>query len=147
MTNETEGTGSSGCTCLRLRKASRRVSQIYDRTLEPLGLTVTQFSLLGYVARFDGIGIGALASKLAMDPTTLTRNVGPLVRRGQVKLLADPDDQRSRRLHLTAAGRKAYHRAKPAWASAQREIDRALEDAGAATLNKVLDRVLERLAN
>ena len=147
MKDLTERTGSSGCTCLRLRKASRRVSQIYDRSLEPLGLTVTQFSLLGYVAGFDGISIGALAAKLVMDPTTLTRNVRPLVRQGLVELVADADDQRSRRLHLTAAGRKAYQRAKPAWARAQREIDKALEDAGAPTLNKVLDRVLDRLAN
>ncbi len=147
MKDGTEKAGSSGCTCLRLRKASRRVSQIYDRSLEPLGLTVTQFSLLGYVAGFDGIGIGALAAKLVMDPTTLTRNVRPLVRQGLVELVADPDDQRSRCLHLTAAGRKAYQQAKPAWARAQREIDKALEDAGAPTLNKVLDRVLERLAN
>ena len=147
MKDQTETTGSSGCTCLRLRKASRRVSQIYDRSLEPLGLTVTQFSLLGYVAGFDGISIGALAAKLVMDPTTLTRNVRPLVRQGLVELVADADDQRSRRLHLTAAGRTAYQRAKPAWARAQREIDKALEDAGAPDLNKVLDRVLERLAN
>jgi DNA-binding MarR family transcriptional regulator len=147
MKDQTKKTGSSGCTCLRLRKASRRVSQIYDRSLEPLGLTVTQFSLLGYVAGFDGIGIGALAARLVMDPTTLTRNVRPLVRQGLVELVADADDQRSRCLHLTAAGRKAYRQAKPAWARAQREIDKALEDAGAPALNKVLDRVLERLAN
>jgi DNA-binding MarR family transcriptional regulator len=147
MESGAERSASSGCTCLRLRKASRRVSQIYDRCLEPLGLTVTQFSLLGYLHGFDGISIGALAAKLVMDPTTLTRNVRPLVRQGLVELAADPSDQRSRCLHLTTAGNKAYQRAKPAWTRAQREIDQALEDAGAAALNKVLDRVLERLAN
>jgi len=139
--------GGSGCTCLRLRKASRRVSQIYDHCLEPLGLTVTQFSLLGYLSRLDGISIGALAQKLVTDPTTLTRNVRPLLRQGLVELIADPTDQRSRCLHLTAAGRAAYQRAKPAWARAQRKIDKALEDAGTPALNKMLDRVLERLAN
>jgi DNA-binding MarR family transcriptional regulator len=123
------------------------VSQIYDHSLEPLGLTVTQFSLLGYLDGFSGIGIGALAAKLVMDPTTLTRNVRPLLRQGLIGLVADPHDQRSRCLHLTAAGRKAYQRAKPAWARAQCEIDKALEDAGAPALNAVLDRVLERLAN
>ena len=86
--------GSSGCTCMRLRKASRRVSQIYDRSLEPLGLTVTQFSLLGHLGSFDGIGIGALAEKLVMDPTTLTRNLRPLQRQGFVVLAADPHDRR-----------------------------------------------------
>ena len=40
---------SRGCTCLRLRKASRRVSQIYDQHLEPFGLTVTQYGVLGHI--------------------------------------------------------------------------------------------------
>lgn len=135
-----------GCTCLRLRKASRRVSQIYDRSLEPLGLTVTQFSLLGYLDRLAGLSIGALAEKLVMDPTTLTRNLRPLERRGLVVLAPDPNDRRSRCLHLTAAGRKAHQEAKPAWARAQRHIDKALGDVDASGLNTVLDRVLERLA-
>ena len=50
------------------------MTQIYDQHLEPFGLTVTQFSLLGHIRSFDGIGIGALAEKLITDPTTLTRN-------------------------------------------------------------------------
>ena len=93
-----------GCTCMRLRKATRRVSQIYDRSLEAAGMTVTQYGLLGQLARFDGIGIGALAEKLIMDPTTLTRNLRPLERQGFVSMKADRRDKRSRCLHLTASG-------------------------------------------
>lgn len=138
--------GSSGCTCLRLRKASRLVSQIYDRSLEPLGLTVTQFSLLGYLSRLDGISIGVLAEKLVMDPTTLTRNLRPLERQGYAVLAPDPHDRRSRCLHLTASGRDVHRQAKPAWARAQRHVDKALGDTDAPGLNAMLDRVLERLA-
>lgn len=29
-----------GCTCLRMRRAARRVTQLYDHALEPAGLTV-----------------------------------------------------------------------------------------------------------
>lgn len=145
MATELQKPGS-GCTCVRLRKASRRVSQIYDRSLEPLGLTVTQFSLLGYLDRLAGLSIGALAEKLVMDPTTLTRNLRPLERRGLVVLAPDPNDRRARGFHLTAAGRKAYYEAKPAWARAQRHVDKALGDADATGLNTMLDRVLERLA-
>ena len=81
---------SVGCTCLRLRKASRRVSQIYDRALEPCGLTVTQYGLLGHIAAFDGIGVGALAARMVMDPTTLTRNLKPLLEQALVVLVPDP---------------------------------------------------------
>ena len=136
----------SGCTCMRLRKASRRVSQIYDRSLEAAGMTVTQYGLLGHLATFDGIGIGALAEKLIMDPTTLTRNLRPLERQGFVAIKADRRDKRTRCLHLTASGRRAFDNAKPAWARAQRHIEEALGEAETPALNAALDRVLEKLA-
>lgn len=131
---------------MRLRKASRRVSQIYDRSLEPLGLTVTQYGVLGNLAGQDGASIGTLAARLVMDPTTLTRTIRPLVKQGFVALAPDPHDQRARRLHLTPSGRKAYQDASPAWARAQRQIEEALGDVDAPALNIILDRVLERVA-
>jgi DNA-binding MarR family transcriptional regulator len=137
---------STGCTCLRLRKAARRVTQIYDRSLEAAGMTVTQYGVLGHLAKFDGIGIGELAEKLIMDPTTLTRNLRPLQRRGFVAIRADRRDKRSRCLHLTASGRGAFENARPAWARAQRHLEQALGEAEAPALNAALDRVLERLA-
>lgn len=132
---------------MRLRKASRRVSRIYDHSLEPFGLTVTQFGVLSYLDKLDGVSIGSLADKLAMDPTTLTRNIKPLERQGFVVLAADPEDGRSRRLHLAAAGRKRLKDARPAWVRAQRHVDKMLGDIDAPDLNSVLDRFVERLAS
>ena len=136
----------TGCTCMRLRKASRRVSQIYDHSLEAAGMTVTQYGLLGHLARFDGIGIGALAEKLIMDPTTLTRNLRPLERQGFVTMKPDRRDKRSRCLHLTANGRAAFENAKAAWTRAQRRVEQALGGSETAALNAALDHVLEKLA-
>ena len=130
---------------MRLRKASRRLSQIYDHSLEASGMTVTQYGLLGHLATFDGIGIGALAEKLIMDPTTLTRNLRPLERQGFVATKPDRRDKRSRCLHLTASGRAAFESAKPAWVRAQRHIEQALGGVETSALNAALDRVLEKL--
>lgn len=139
-------TGLALCTCLRLRKAARRVSLIYDQHLEPLGLTVTQFGLLAQLNAFDGIGIGDLAEKLIMDPTTLTRNLRPLERDGLVVFAADPHDRRARRLHLTQRGRDAFDAARPAWRRAQRQVEESFGPANTAALNTSLDRMLDRLA-
>jgi len=135
-----------GCTCLRLRKASRRVSQIYDQHLEPFGLTVTQYGLLVHLATFEGISIGDLAEKLVMDPTTLTRNLRPLERQGLVAVRPDRRDRRARSLQLTASGRKVFEKAKPGWVRAQRHIERVFGELETPALNAALDRVLERLA-
>ena len=109
-------------------------------------MTVTQYGLLGHLAKFDGIGIGALAERLIMDPTTLTRNLRPLERQGFVTMKPDRRDKRSRCLHLTASGRAAFEDAKPGWVRAQRRVEEALGRAEASALNAALDRVLERLA-
>ena len=136
----------TGCTCSRLRKVSRRVSQIYDRSLEASGLTVTQYALLAHLVAFDGISIGALAEKMVMDPTALTRSLRPLERRGLVTLKSSRSDRRVRSLHLTASGRRAFDEAKPAWARAQRHIESAIGELETPALHAALDRVLERLA-
>jgi DNA-binding MarR family transcriptional regulator len=81
-----------------------------------------------------------------MDPTTLTRNLRPLQRQGFVTIKPDRRDKRSRCLHLTAGGRAAFEKAKPAWVRAQGRIEEALGGSEAAALNAALDRVLERLA-
>lgn len=62
--DETKRPDGWGCTCLRLRKASRCVSQIYDQHLQRHGLTITQYGLLAHLSRLDGISIGTLAEKL-----------------------------------------------------------------------------------
>lgn len=134
-----------GCTCLRLRKAARCATQIYDRCLEPAGLTITQFGLLAHLHALRGMSIGELAEALIMDPTTLTRNLRPLEKRGLVRIKASKDDRRRREVALTANGRAALDTAAPLWRQAQTQIAAALGREEVASLNQVLDRSLDRL--
>ena len=136
----------SPCTCLLLRKAARRVSQIYDHHLAPYGLTITQFALLSHIRTYDGIGIGGLAGKLVMDPTTLTRNLRPLERERLIIQVPDRNDKRNRNLHLTQVGRDALKTARPGWQAAQKEVDAALGQDDGPAMAGAIDRMLQRLA-
>jgi len=49
------------CNCTALRKATRRVSQLYDSALEPCGLRTTQRAILNQIARSGTPPIGELA--------------------------------------------------------------------------------------
>ena len=147
MTGDGKATKSvpSSCAALRFRKAARRVSQVYDRCLEPYGLTITQYGLLAHIRRLDGIGIGGLAAELVMDPTTLTRNLQPLQKRDLVALVPSKEDRRVRLLHLTDEGRRRLEAARPGWEEAQRLMAEVLaSDLG--PLSGAIDRMLERLA-
>src|SRR5882762_10873628 len=88
------------CSCTALRKATRRVSQLYDAALEPCGLRTTQRAILNHIARAGAPPLGELAEALVMDRGALTHNLKPLERDGLVKIEIDPQDRRNRRVAL-----------------------------------------------
>ncbi|HRK19753.1 MAG TPA: MarR family winged helix-turn-helix transcriptional regulator [Hyphomicrobiaceae bacterium] len=135
-----------GCAAYRFRKAARRVSQIYDKHLACVGLTITQYGLLANIGRNDGIGIGSLAEMLVMDPTTLTRNIRPLQTRDLIAAKPDKRDRRNRTLHLTPAGTTMLKAARPEWEKAQRVIADVMSD-DAPAVAAAIDRMLARLAD
>ena len=112
------------CSCFNLRRAARRVTQVYDSALAPSGLKATQFSLLavlGDLEAEEGIAMTRLAEILGTDRTTLTRNLVVVERDGLVTVRVG-DDSRSRLVALSKAGRAALDRATPLWAEAQAEM-------------------------
>jgi DNA-binding MarR family transcriptional regulator len=112
------------CSCLRSRRMSRVLTRLYDDVLRPSGLRMSQLSVLVAIARFGerGAQIGALADVLAIERTTLTRNIGPLEREGLLRVARDPADARARILLLTRAGERAIEAAFPLWQEAQRRV-------------------------
>lgn len=106
------------CACGNLRAAARVITQLYDAFLQPSGLLITQFKLLGALAAHGAIALSPLAEELALDPTTLARNLKPLERDGLVEI-AVGDDRRKRVVRLTARGQMALEQALPLWEEAQ----------------------------
>jgi DNA-binding MarR family transcriptional regulator len=119
------------CLCLQTQRAARSLARRFDLALRPLGLTNGQFSLLMSLNRPRPVSIGAVATTLGMDRTTVTAALKPLQRKALVSLVADPDDGRSRLLALTADGHGVLQDALPVWKAVHGEIDDALgADAG-----------------
>jgi DNA-binding MarR family transcriptional regulator len=114
------------CVCLHLQRAARAVARRFDAAFRPLDLTNGQFSLLVSLHRRDAAILGAVATTLAMDRTTLTAALKPLERRGLVRVSVDASDKRSRRLALTAAGRALLAAALPVWRATHAAIERRL---------------------
>jgi DNA-binding MarR family transcriptional regulator len=134
---------SSGCTCFRLRKLTRRMTQHYDARLAPAGLRLTQFSLLANL-RAGPRTMSALADRMEMDRTTLTRNLKPLADAGFVAV-APGADARSRVVTVTDRGRDTWTAARELWREAQDEVNVALGAEQVALLHATLDESLARL--
>ena len=139
------------CSCLRLRRITRRVTQVYDRAMEPAGLTVGQFGLLsrryGAKARREVVPIGILAERMGMDPTTLSRSLKPLESLGFIDSAVNARDRRRRVVRITEAGITKLRQAVPLWRKAQRQIDDALGIDASVALNGLLELSYERLSN
>ena len=138
-------TNELGCTCSRLRRLARRVTQIYDSHIEATGISVGQFGLLAPLNAKGSLSMGVFAERAVMDPTTLTRNLAPMQRDGYVKIAPDPEDRRRRVVSITPKGRRVFRDALPAWRAAQDELAATLGDPAMAQLNGALVQTLDRL--
>jgi DNA-binding MarR family transcriptional regulator len=124
MNESARPAAESRCHCTALRKASRRISQLYDAALAPSGLKTTQRAILAEIARSQPTTIGALAEALVMDAGGLAHTLKPLVRDGLVKPSVDPKDRRNRLIQLTSAGRSGLKATDALWEAAQRNFEK-----------------------
>lgn len=123
----------SACICNKTRTAARVVTRLYDEALRPIHLRTTQFALLAALGDEGAMSIAALAKLMAMDRSTLTRNLRPLETQGLVAL-GDEGWRRSRSIEITAKGRARLRQGLPHWESAQREV---LSRLGASNWSRV----------
>ena len=130
------------CNCFTLRSAARHVTQLYDQILAPVGLHVTQFSILAKLKRLGPLTINALAKDMVMDRTTLSRNALPLERDGLIKIEASAADGRAKELHVTKAGERRLQAGREAWAQAQARFDKGFGAQRAANLRAMLGAVI-----
>jgi DNA-binding MarR family transcriptional regulator len=117
------------CAVMNFRQVARSVTARFDDQLRPVGLRATQLNLLMAIETSTAVTITDLAEILAMDRTTMTRNLKLLRQR---KLVDD------KRIALTAKGRRAAAAALPLWEKAQAEIlDRLGKKRWAALLDEL----------
>jgi DNA-binding MarR family transcriptional regulator len=109
------------CLCSSIRRASRALTQRYERALRPLGLRVTQFTILQVLSRAKEASQGQLGEMLAMDSTTLTRTLEIMI---QQRWVAERrgNDRRQRWLSLGKGGKSQLDRALPVWEKIQSQL-------------------------
>ena len=129
------------CNCLAVRQAARHVTQFYDQYLAASGLRTTQFSILAKLKRIGPLTINALAANLAMDRTTLGRNILPLQRAGLITVVKGTTDRRSKELRLTEAGAERLRAAVKGWVQAQAQFEAAFGAKRASDLRALLHAV------
>src|ERR1700710_2264509 len=85
---------------------SRVRRRVVDRALKPLGLTRSQWWVLAFLSRRDGMSQVALADELDVGKVALGALVDRLEASALVSRHRDNVDRRVKRVHLTKAGIK-----------------------------------------
>jgi DNA-binding MarR family transcriptional regulator len=117
------------CACSALRRASRAVTQHYERHFRGSGLRATQFTILATLAQTGPLSISELSDRLGVDRTTLSRNLRLIEDEGWIAALGH-DDQRVRKMALTPKGMRKASTALAFWKRADASVEPILRRFG-----------------
>lgn len=131
------------CTGARLRRLTRRVTAYYEHHMRDSGLKLSQYSLLAQLSEVPQ-SLTALADRMEIDRTTLTRSLQPLLDQGWVAE-SSGTDARQRRFVRTASGTRARNAARKYWRQAQLALELHLGRDFVANLHTQLEQALSRL--
>ncbi len=129
------------CLAGRARLISRAVSSIYEDALRPHGITTAQMGILAAVTSLGRPRSSDVARVLCLEKSTLSRNLDRMIDHGWLEIVSG-DDARSQLLQATSKGARLVEKVAPAWQTAQRKARTLLGEQGAATLQRVGDKLM-----
>ena len=124
------------CTAVRLRLLNRVVTNLYDETLRPLGLKVSQLNILVVTANLALARPAEVCRILHLEASTLSRNLERMRASGWVETVAG-EDARSQPFRLTPAGKRILEQAASAWEQGQRSANDLLGKSFLASLDQI----------
>lgn len=133
-------------TAARLRAVVGKLSRRLNALVRGSGLTQSQLSALGVIARQGPIRLSDLAEIESMNPTMVSRIVAALDEAGLVRRRTDPDDRRSGLLEVTVSGRRTHDRLRTERGRALTQGLEALDRGDAAAIEAALP-ALEHLVD
>ena len=125
------------CLCHHLRRAARSLTRTFDRALSPCGLNYSQFNMLVVIATLEPVPAPKVSDHMALDRTTLSRNIKPLKQAGYVES-EDGAGRRPSILRLTPTGQTILADGSVLWREAQRDLTQQLGPARAGQLLEIL---------
>ena len=133
------------CLAVRIRMLNRVVTNIYDESLRPLGIKVSQMNILVAAGKMGLARPAEVSAHLHLDVSTLSRNVERMKARGWLEVVPEVDG-RSQPFRLTPQGRRLLEKAVPAWKKAQQQAKLLLGEGVVDLLGQSTQRLKARSA-
>ena len=119
------------CAGWNLRQTARRVTQFLESEMEESGVSLSQFGLMAEIAATDDDTVSALAERIGLDQSTLSRTLRTLEAEGLVEIAVVEADQRKRTVWLTEKGARRLEGALASWRQAHARLAEHVRDTGA----------------
>jgi DNA-binding MarR family transcriptional regulator len=130
----------AACLGMRVSRLHRVVARVYEQALQTAGLSLPQMEILTALISATGpVRPSALAARLMVERSTLSRNLALMQDRGWITVAETSPTGRTMSVTIADAGVTAFISASTAWRSAQANAATMLGQAAASTLDQWLD--------
>jgi DNA-binding MarR family transcriptional regulator len=124
------------CIAVRVRLINRVISALYDESLRPFGLRISQANILVAVANVSDARPAHVSRILRIEKSTLSRDLELMKKNGWLDS-DPPTGGPNQTVRLTREGKKLLTRIKPSWERAQAKAKLLLGDDGDAALSQM----------
>lgn len=120
---------------------SRGLARLYS---EQFAMTIPEWRVMAVLGSFGPMTANEVAARAAMDKVQVSRAVSRLLKAGRLSRAEDPGDRRRAVLDFTSQGRAVYQEIVPLALARERVLLDGLSDEDRATLDRVLQTLLDR---
>jgi MarR family transcriptional regulator for hemolysin len=131
---------------LAVSRTGRLLHRAFDAELAAVGGSLPVWLIVTALQRAPGQAQRDLAAAVGIDDATLTHHLRRMEAGGLVERQRDPDDRRTQRVALTAAGEEAFSRLLATVVAFDKRLRHGLTEAEVAALRGVLGRLRANLA-
>jgi DNA-binding MarR family transcriptional regulator len=130
---------AGACLGMRVARLHRVIARRYEQALQTAGLTQPQMEVLASLIIAAGpVRPAALAARLMLERSTLSRNLALMQKKGWVAVAETSATGRAMSVTITDAGVAAFTSADTAWRRAQADAARMLGPDAAPVLDQWL---------
>lgn len=134
----------TNCTYTNLHQLARLTGRHFDAELGEVGLRTSQFLLLTHVLDCGPARPCDLAKAMALDPSTMTRKLKPLMSAGWLEMSAGADG-RTRSVSITSTGIKKRAEGLHHWLVAEARMHDLLGANNVMRLNAFMEGNLKQI--
>lgn len=133
------------CVCFVTNKVAKRMADVFNERLLPLGVTRVQWTAMYFLLRYGRISQKELSDRMNIKESTTARLVDRMEKDGHIVRVKDDDDRRVTYIELTEKGRIRIEELLPEGEKMSKYASRGISDEELEIFNRVLNKLMDNI--